>query len=93
MRYWRQWKPTRLQAETTGKSGDFCNCVKLINSINPINEKTTTVFAPISPPGAFKIEVQHCQFMLQLAPPLTIKSIWLFNLFFNFLLFLGKNIS
>ena len=51
-----------------------------------------TVFAPISAPGAFEIEIQHCQFALQLAPPFTIKNIWFFNLFFNILLFLGKNI-
>ena len=34
-----------------------------------------TVFDLISTPGAFEIEIWHCQFMPQLAPPVTNKSI------------------
>ena len=40
----------------------FCVCILSIFFI------PTTVFAPISAPGAFEIEIQHCQFALQLAP-------------------------
>ena len=36
-------------------------------------QKNHTVFALISAPGAFEIEIKPCQFMFQLAPPLPTK--------------------